>query len=183
MLSPDNCVLTIVDIQGKLAQLMTDKDRLFGNLQLVTQGVKLFNIPVLWLEQLPEKLGPTIPELAACLPDQKPISKSCFSACDSGDYMFALGNTRRQQVLLAGIEAHICVYQTCKHLIARNYEVHLLTDCISSRHPDNRKLAIDRMVGLGAIPTSVEMALYEMQRYAEGDRFCQMVKLVKDSGL
>ncbi len=82
--------------------------------------------------------------------------------------------------MLAGIESHVCVYQTCLHLLENGYEVTIINDAISSRTADNRELGLARMQMAGALPSSVEMLLFEMQVIAEGDRFKPMAKLFKD---
>ena len=86
---------------------------------------------------------------------------------------------KRTQILVAGIESHVCVYQTTVDLIRMGYDVHIVTDCISSRTADNRALGIERMKGEGAKPTSTEMALFELLKIAGGDRFREISRLVK----
>lgn len=179
MLQTDECVLVIVDVQGKLAQLMTDRDALFKNLSTLVDGVKLFDIPVIWVEQLPEKLGPSIPEIVERLPGQTPIAKSSFGC--GGDEVFraTLTETGRKHVLLCGIESHVCVYQTARQLLVDGYEVTAIADAISSRTDDNRQLGLHRMEQAGSLLSSVEMCLFELQQKAEGERFRQFVKLFK----
>lgn len=111
MLQPTTTVLLLIDIQGKLAQLMHAKARLFDNLQKLVRGIRVLDIPVLWVEQNPAGLGPTIDEVATLLPDLEPIPKMSFSACGNENFVAALKDAARHQVLVAGIETHICVYQ------------------------------------------------------------------------
>ncbi len=111
MLKMENTVLLLVDIQGKLAHLMHEKERLFDNLQKLIKGIRVLGIPVLWVEQNPVGLGPTIPEVADSLPDVTPISKMSFSSCRNDRFLQALKNMDRNQILIAGIETHICVYE------------------------------------------------------------------------
>ncbi len=179
MLMTDRAALVIVDVQGKLAELMFEKDRLYDNLVKFTKAAKLMSIPIIWNEQIPEKLGVTIPELAELLVDQKPIAKNSFSCCGNEEFMAALKSSGRKQVILCGIESHVCVYQTAIDLLKDSYEVHLLTDAISSRTPENYELGIHRMESAGAVATSVEMALFEMLKIAEGDIFRQVIRIVK----
>jgi len=177
---PEDCTLVLVDIQGKLAKLMDRREDLYKQLQKLVQGALLFDIPVIWVEQIPDKLGPTIAEVADLLPDHRPIAKSSFGCFGEPGFVSALEATGRRHVVLAGIESHVCVYQTCTHLIANDYRVTIIEDAISSRTPTNRKLGLERMRAAGAIPSSVEMLLFEMQVVAEGDRFKAMAKLFKD---
>ena len=178
-LKPEELCLTVIDVQGNLAQLMHEKEVLFRQLKRMIRGALLFNIPIIWLEQVPQKLGPTIPEITELLTDYSPIPKFAFSCCNEPNYMEALKATTRNHVVLTGIESHICVYQTCKHLINENYQVSFVTDAISSQTQENKQLGITRMQMDGGFPTSVEMLLFELQGFAEGDRFKAMAKLFK----
>ena len=175
----EDTVLVIVDVQGKLAHAMFEKERLFRNLQIVIQGAHILGIPVLWLEQYPEGLGATIPEIGALLADEEPISKTCFSACGAESFIQRLGELRRTQVMIAGIESHICVYQTTRDLLSRQFKVEVLTDAVSSRTVENRNLGLERMREDGASLTSVEMALFDLLKQAGSPQFKEIVKLVK----
>jgi nicotinamidase-related amidase len=179
MLSKENAVLTVIDVQGKLAQLMHNRDALFKNLQILVQGAKILGVPILWLEQNPTGLGPTIPELATLLSDQKPIAKMSFSCCGNQEFVSRLTDLGKKQVLLTGIEAHICVCQTAIQLIQSGYEVTVVADGVSSRVAENREIGIRRMERAGAYVTCVETALFELLRVAEGPEFKQIVKLLK----
>lgn len=179
MLKTHNTVFVLVDVQGKLAQLMDGKDALFQNLRKLVQGVQVLEVPILWLEQNPAGLGPTIPELAELLQGQKPMAKTHFSCCGDEAFMAALRATGRKQVLLAGLEAHVCIYQTAADLVRQGYEVEVVADCVSSRAAANRELALQKMQQLGARLTSVEMALFELLGKAEGPAFKAMLKIVK----
>jgi nicotinamidase-related amidase len=179
MLTKENAVLVIIDVQGKLATLMHEKEQLYKNVTRMIEGCKTLAIPVLWNEQLPQKLGPTIPEIKALLPDQRPIEKNCFSCYGNDAFRSELEKTGRRQVLLVGIETHVCVYQSAVDLIENGYEVHLVVDAVSSRTPQNHELGIDKIRSAGARLTSVEMALFEMLRIAEGPEFREIIKIVK----
>lgn len=179
MLTKENAVLIVVDIQGKLATLMHEKNRLYANVNRMIDGARVLEIPVIWTEQLPDKLGVTDPEIAAHLSDLKPLVKKSFSCCGDADFMESLRLMGRRQILLTGIETHICVYQTAVDLLKAGYEVYLVRDAVSSRIPDNYFLGVERIKDLGATLTSVEMALFEMMKVAEGDQFKQVIKLLR----
>ena len=98
MLSKENTLVVFVDIQGKLATLMHERERLFANLVRMAQAARVLDLPILWNEQLPDKLGPTIPELAEALADHKPVIKSCFSCCGNETFNDLLCETKRKQV-------------------------------------------------------------------------------------
>ena len=179
MLDSKNAVLVIIDVQGKLAQIMHDRDNLFRNLHILVSGIKLLNIPIIWMEQVPDKLGPTIPEIKDVLIDQKPITKDVFSCAKNEKFNNTINKINPKDIILAGIESHICVYQTAMDLLEKNHNVHIVTDAISSRISTNKELGIERMLLEGAMQTSVEMLLFEMQGEAKGERFRQISKLVK----
>ncbi|MEK4700696.1 hydrolase [Solibacillus sp. FSL R7-0668] len=179
MLQKQETVLVLIDIQGKLAQIVDESDFVLENISNIVQGAKVLQLPILWLEQYPKGLGPTDERIAMHLTDQKPIEKITFSAYDTPEFVQALEQTGRKKVLLAGIETHICVYQTAAHLLANGYEVEVIADCVSSRTAGNREVGIQKMLQLGANITSVEMALFEMQQIAQGDTFKAISKIVK----
>lgn len=179
MLELKNTVLIIVDVQGKLANLMYNKEVLFENLQKIIKGAKILGIPILWAEQNPQGLGPTIPEVATLLSDIQPISKIEFSCCGSEHFLKALRELNRKQVLIAGIEAHICVYQTAVDLIGLGYEVQIVADAVSSRTEENKKIGLDKTRDAGATLTSIETALFELLKVAEGEKFKEILKIVK----
>jgi nicotinamidase-related amidase len=179
MLKMKNAVLLLVDIQGKLAHLMHEKERLFDNLQQLIKGIQALGIPVLWVEQNPAGLGPTIPEVADLLTDSTPIGKMSFSSCRNDRFLQALKELDRSQVLIAGIEAHICVYQTAVDLVDMGLEVQVVTDAVSSRTPENKAIGLQKMRDAGAGWTSVETALFELLGVAEGEAFKALLKIVK----
>jgi nicotinamidase-related amidase len=179
MLKPDNTALILIDIQGKLASLMHQREQLYRNLEILLKGAQVLELPILWLEQYPQGLGPTIPEVAGLLKDQQPLAKLCFSACGLPEFSQALRASGRRRVLLAGIEAHICVYQTCRDLLDQGYGVEVVGDAVSSRTPENKKTGLDRMAQAGAVLTSVEMALFELLRVAGTPQFKEIARLVK----
>ena len=179
MLDLKSTVLVIIDVQGKLAQIMHDRDTLFNNLHILVSGVKLLNIPIIWMEQVPDKLGSTIPEIKDVLIDQKPIIKDVFSCMKNEEFNNQIKRINPNDIILAGIESHICVYQTAMDLLEKKYNVHIVADAISSRISENKELGIERMLLEGAMKTSVEMLLFEIQGEAKGDRFRQISKLVK----
>ena len=179
MLTTQDAVLVILDVQDKLASVIFERERTLDALQRLIRGARALELPVLWLEQNPGRLGATVPEVAAALEGLTPIAKMSFSGCDSGEFRSALEATGRRQVLLAGVEAHICVYQTTMGLRESGYEVHVVSDAVSSRTAENRTLALTRVRDLGAIVTSVEMALYELLRVADGERFKAVLRIVK----
>jgi nicotinamidase-related amidase len=180
MLNVKDTALIVIDVQGKLAQLMHQKECLFANVKRMIKGAQVLDIPLLWTEQVPDKLGPTTPDIAELLADStQPISKASFSCCGHAPFMEAFKSLGRHQVLLTGIEAHVCVYQTALDLLDMGYDVQVVTDAVSSRIAENKQIGIDRMKEAGATLTSTEMALFELLRVAEGEQFKAITKIVK----
>lgn len=181
MLDIHNSLLIVIDIQGNLAHLMHKKNDLFRNAEIMVKGAALYDMPTLWLEQLPDKLGTTIPEIAVLLTEQgfTPIAKETFSACQSPQVMEQLQLKQRKSAIVIGIEAHICVYQTVIDLIAEGYQVTVVSDAISARTEANKHIAINKMQRAGAQISSTEMLLFELQRTASGNRFKALLDLIK----
>ncbi len=180
MLNIDNTVLLVVDVQGKLAQLMHDKDNFFTNVERMISGAQVLDLPIIWTEQVPEKLGETIPQLRQLLLENSThISKISFSCWGEESFRQQLTDLNRKQLLITGLETHICVHQTTADLLELGYEIQLVTDAVSSRTAENRHLGITRMRDAGATLTSTEMALFELLRSAEGPKFKAISKLVK----
>lgn len=180
MLTINNTALLVIDVQERLAPVMDDKETLLSNVERMIRGAQVLELPILWTEQVPEKLGPTLPELADLLTAiSQPVSKASFSCCGVQPFMQALRESDRRQVLVTGIESHVCVYQTVMDLLDQDYEVQLVTDAVASRTPENKAIALERMKAAGATLTSTEMALFELLRVAEGDKFRTISKLVK----
>ncbi|MFH1717098.1 MAG: hydrolase [Planctomycetota bacterium] len=179
MLEIEKCCLVVVDVQGKLAQLMHERQALFNNIQILIKSAKILNIPILWCQQCPEALGPTVPEIAELLADNEPINKSAFSCCGDGQFNARLNELARREVLLCGIETHVCIYQTAVDMLRKGFDVSVIADAVSSRTAANKQIAISRMAAEGAKIVSVEMALFELLKTAKHPQFRQIAKLVK----
>lgn len=174
-----DAVLVIIDIQGNLAQAMFDKESLFANTVKLIKGFKTLNLPTIITEQIPQKLGPTLPQIAAELGEFNPIAKESFSCWDEQNFKEKLEVLSRRHVVMLGIETHVCVYQTALDLITNGYHVHLVTDAVSSRTPENRQIGIDAMKSAGAHITSTEMVLFELLRTAADPKAKEFFKIVK----
>jgi nicotinamidase-related amidase len=179
MISRDNAILVVIDIQGNLAQAMFDKENLFSNIVKLIKGFKALSLPIIVTEQIPQKLGPTLPQIAAELEDIKPIAKESFSCLEDMHFHKQLKALSRRHIVLLGIETHVCVYQTALDLISNGYDVHLAADAVSSRTPENRQIGIDAMKSAGAKITSTEMVLFELLRTAADPKAKELFKIVK----
>jgi nicotinamidase-related amidase len=178
-LNTENTVLLLIDFQEKLFPVMHDKEKLLRNVVKLIKGIQVLEIPVIITEQYPKGLGPTIPEIKELTLNIKPIEKVCFSCCDEPSFGERLGVLKRKQVLIAGIEAHICVYQTAMALARAGYEVQVVGDGVASRDPENKLVALFKMGAAGISPITTEMALFELLKVAKGDKFKQISSIVK----
>ncbi len=179
MLRIDQTVLVVVDVQGKLAQLMFERDRLFEQLQRLARGAQALQLPVLLTEQNPARMGGTIEELRALLPGVTAIPKMSFGCGGEPTFMQQLEALRRRQVLLVGIETHVCVFQTAAQLVEKLIEVQVVADAVSSRTETNYRLGLERIRAAGATLTSVESALFELMGTADHPAFRTVLGIVK----
>ena len=178
--SMKNPYLVVIDVQEKLFPVINEKETFLENLKILIKGFQLFALPIILTEQVPEKLGSTVEPIKSLLPDTKPIIKSSFScAADAGFSLKANYMTDCDGVVLAGIETHICIYQTERDLIHRGEHVEIVTDAVASRNFNNHQIALDRIRNNGGFLTTVEMLLFSLQEKAEGETFRKLIKLVK----
>ena len=177
VLQIDNTVLVVIDVQGRLARIVHRSEFVIHTIRKLIRGAKVLDIPIVVTEQYPEGIGPTVPEIREVLGDIRPITKRTFSCCSIDEFMRQLKN--RSQILIGGIETHVCVYQTVMDLLAKGYEVHLIADAVSSRREENAASAITRLRDEGAKVSNLEMALFELLQIAQGKRFKEILEIVK----
>jgi len=179
MLNIDNAALLVIDVQERLFRAMYEKETLAANLEKLLKGARVLGLPLLVTEQYPRGLGQTIPGIAALIGDVKPVEKMCFSCFSEAGFLDKLNALKRRQILVTGIEAHVCVYQTAADMLSNSFEVQVVADCVSSRTNQNRKLALKKMGGMGIGMTSVEMALFELLKTAQSEHFKEISNIVK----
>ncbi len=178
--TPAETVVAIVDVQGRLAERMADAATLLDALRRLVAGVRAMGVPILWTEQNPERMGPTVGPLRDLLADLTPIPKMSFSCCGEPAFMRALeAHPERRSVVLAGIECHVCIYQTAAHLLARGYAVQIPADAVGARATANRDIALQRLRAGGADITCVESVLFELLRSADHPAFREVLRIVK----
>ncbi len=179
LLERDNALLVLIDVQGRLAESMDNRETLFDNLRRLLAGAAVLDVPLVVTEQNPEKLGPTRPEFADLIQGAPLFTKMAFSCAGCATFIDHLDTRGRRQLILAGIETHVCVFQTAADLLAKGFDVHVVADAVSSRAASNRQLALDRMRTMGASITSTEMALMEMMRDASAPQFRDLLKVIR----
>jgi nicotinamidase-related amidase len=179
-LSCESAALAVIDMQEAFRPVMPDFGEVASRIATAVEGARLLQVPVILTEQYPKGLKHTAEEILPQLPTElKAIEKSCFSSCGAAEFLSRLESRNIKQVIVCGIEAHICVMQTTLDLLERGYEVFLLVDCITSRKPENKGVALARLTQAGAILSTLEMSLFEMMRDADSPQFKAVQKLIK----
>ncbi|RED22690.1 isochorismate hydrolase [Flavobacterium cutihirudinis] len=179
MLTQETTGLIIIDVQGKLARIVNESEKLVSNLEKLIRGCQMLSIPIIYAEQNPKGLGSTIPEIGKLLSPQKPVEKYTFNAFENEAFKKAILESNRKQWLICGIEAHICVYQTVLGLLSHNFEIEVVADCVSSRSKDSVELALEKLQNKGAGLTNVEMCLYELVKDSKREIFKEILTLIK----
>jgi nicotinamidase-related amidase len=177
-LRADTTVLLVVDVQEKLLPAIHEGERVLENARRITSAAALLGVPTLVTEQYPAGLGPTCAGLRECLAGIPVVEKTRFSACVPAiaDRLAQLG---RAAVVVAGIEAHVCVQQSVLDLLRLGYLPCLCADAVSSRRPLDRDTAIERMRQAGAVVTTTESVIFELTGEAGTDLFKRILKIVK----
>ena len=175
----ENVIGVVVDIQERLFPHINDHEQLEKNTKILVQGLKALDVPVLVTEQYKKGLGNTIEGIEALVKDDPHFEKMAFSCCGEPSFMEAIETSSKRVVILAGMEAHICMLQTAIDLKERGFTPVIVEDCVSSRTEANKNIALKRFRHEGVIITSYESILFELCRVAGSDAFKTISKLVK----
>jgi nicotinamidase-related amidase len=179
-LNINNAALLIIDAQEKLINAQYNKEKIAKNTEILAKAAKILGLSVVVSEQYPKGLGKTIPEVAENLPeDTKYYEKTSFSCCTNSAFEVIMRSTGKKQVIVCGMETHICVHQTVSDLIGLGYEVYLVKDAVGSRNEYESEVGIERMLFNGAIPTCTEMVLFELIKCSSHENFKQIQALIK----
>jgi nicotinamidase-related amidase len=171
--------LVVIDLQEAFRSAMPEFPQIVSRAAMAVRGFQILNVPVIVTEQYPKGLGKTAEEILYSLPDDfEPIEKTSFSSCID-PFVAKLNELGTKQVVLCGLETHICVNQTAHDLLANGFEVHLLTDAVGSRYLQDRETALSKMLLNGVVPASVEMSLFELMRDAKHEQFKEIQNLIK----
>ncbi len=180
ILDKDKTVLVVIDMQEAFRQSISDFPQIASRISMAIQGFQILNLPIIITEQYPKGLGRTAEELLFSLPpEQEIIEKTAFSSCGAQAFLDKINQTGAEQILICGIEAHICVNQTAHDLLQQNFQVHLLQDCVSSRFEYDKRAGLRKMKMSGVIPSSMEMALFELMRDSKHEQFKAIQNLIK----
>ncbi|MBO6936999.1 MAG: isochorismatase family protein [Deltaproteobacteria bacterium] len=181
-LSPERSALAIIDIQERLVAAMpeAERERCVKNAAILAEAAGLLGVPVLVSEQYPKGLLHTVAPIAEKLPEgTQVIEKVEFDACANGDFAAKLDALGRDQVILTGMEAHICVFQTARGLVETGRTVHVAYDATCSRLVEHRDAARELWAKVGAVPTITETVLFDWLGKAGGDAFKTISKLIR----
>lgn len=181
-LRSDSALLVVIDVQERLARVIDGIEDVEANIARLVRGAKILGVPSIVTEQYPKGIGPTTETVRAAFEESgsfEPIQKMCFSSWGCGEFAEKVRASGRTQVIVTGIEAHVCVHQTTLDLLEQGFDVWIVADAVSSRTSGNRRIATDRMVAEGARLTSTEMALFEMTVESGTDTFKAISRLVK----
>lgn len=186
-LRKDTCVLLIVDIQERLAAVMPGEDmaQVVRNTNILLEAARRMGIPVVVSEQYPKGLGPTVAGLTQgieAIEDRREIEKLDFSVCSCADFdpiATQLEAQGRTQWIVAGMETHICVYQSARELLERGEEVHVVADAVISRAEHNYSIGLGLAERAGAVLTSTETVVMDLLGRAQGDDFKAISRLIR----
>jgi nicotinamidase-related amidase len=182
LLEKDRCALVVVDLQEKLLPAIFERDRVLRNTKLLIECAKILKIPVLFTQQYPRGLGETVPAIREVLPpDLLPIDKTEFGCFNNPVFLETIKQLkpRRNTLLVAGIESHICVAQTALGGVQEGFKVHVASDATSSRSDFNWRIGLDRMKDAGGLLSSTEMIIYELLGRSDTPEFKAMLTHLK----
>lgn len=171
--------LVVVDVQERLMPAIFERKRVVQNVVRLLRSAHILQVPYFVTEQYRKGLGATLPEVQEAAADFRPMEKVVFSACGADGFLPALRARKVADVLLSGVESHVCVLQTCLDLLEAGFRVFVISDAVSSRTLENACFGLERMRDAGAVVVSTEMALFELLGRAGTEEFKQVLPLVK----
>jgi len=176
----DRCAVVVVDVQDRLTPAMPPDalERLVKYARALIHAGKTLGMPVLATEQYPKGLGRTLPQLTELLPNA-PLEKVHFSCGADPAFQRALENTGRKQVVITGMESHVCVFQTARDLVAMGFDVHVCADAVTSRTEEHRIRGLDLCRDAGAVVTTAETAIFDLLQQAGTPEFKAVASWVK----
>lgn len=175
----ERVALVVVDIQERLLPHISRHEAVLDNSVKLVKFASLMDLPILFSEQYPKGLGATVAPLRSMLGKYPYVEKTSFGCFGDAGFVSKLRELGREQLLVAGIETHVCVSQTVLAALDAGYQVFLLADCVSSRKELDHNIGLERMKLAGAAPVTTEMVMYELMRDAKASGFKQMLEIVK----
>jgi nicotinamidase-related amidase len=178
-IAADRSLGLVVDVQERLLPHMIRSEEITRRITTLIAGLSILDVPMLLTEQYPRGLGPTVEAVRASLPNVEPIEKISFSCCDEPRFFEQVQERNRPWIIIAGIEAHVCVMQTAVDLAERGFTPVVVADCVSSRSAFDIEIARARLASEGILLATCESILFELCRYAGNETFKAISKLVK----
>jgi len=179
LIDRENTGLLVVDVQEKLMQVMGRKQRVIDNIIKLLHLSKLFNLPVILTEHYLKWLGPTLPEIIESLSTYEPIQKLHFNCCDVDTFNKRLESRGFKNIIVTGVESHICIFQTCVSILEKGYQVHVPQDAVDSRTDENWRVGLGLIKKAGAFITSTETVIYQILKKAGTKEFKKMLKVIR----
>jgi nicotinamidase-related amidase len=179
MLDKEDAVLLIIDIQERLAVVMKEREKVVRNNQHLIELAKMINLPIVVTEQYPKGLGRTVPELHAALPGYQPIEKTSFNCCGEPAFLTEIKKLNKKNVIVTGMETHICVLQTTLGLLQDGFMPHVVRDAICSRTKENWNTGLELMRDAGAVITCTETVLFQLLKVAGTEEFKKISARIK----
>jgi len=179
MLTTENTLTLVIDFQERMMPSIHEHKELLRKASIFIDGCRVLGVPTLTTQQYTKGLGETVAELKNVIDSFDPIEKLSFSCFGCDEFEEKLIKTRKTNIFITGVEAHICVQQTVLHLLEHNYTVYVLADCVGSRFDNDKHYALKRMENAGAVITTAESALFEMMIRADHPCRKEISNLVK----
>jgi nicotinamidase-related amidase len=178
ILDTKRAALVVIDVQEGFRQIIPEFERIAANIAIAVRGSAMLGVPVVVTEQYPRGLGHTVDVIKDALPETASIvEKTAFSSCGAGAFVERLAGV--EQIVVCGLETHICVSQTAHDLVDRGLQVHVLTDCVCSRFDHAKSAGLAKMQIAGVIPATIEMAFFELMRDSKHEQFKAVQGLIK----
>ena len=179
LIQADRSVLLVVHIQEKLAPAVDGPERVIKNVGTLMTAAERLGVPVLVPELNPDGLGPTVAAIAEAAPAGAIVPEMQFSCMGDGAFAGRFDELGKDQVVVTGTEAHVCVLQACMDLLASGRSVFVVADAVSSRLPENARLGLERLRAAGAGIVSTEMVIFEWMERADRPEFKELLALIK----
>lgn len=178
-----NALLLVIDVQEKLVVTMETQNyrRMLGSLEMLVKGMDLMEVPAVATEQYPRGLGSTVPELQAACGDGA-VEKVSFGCCGEPAFLEKLKSFGRSQIIVTGMEAHVCVYQTVLELLEAGFHVHVVRDAVISRRESDFQVSLENAARAGAVVTTAETVLFQLMQSSKTPEFKEISGLIKERG-
>jgi nicotinamidase-related amidase len=179
-LTKQRTALVVIDMQDRFRGIIQDGEQVIAACSRLVRFCLTLEIPVVVTEHYPRGLGTTMAELQQLFPSWAPLEKITFSCCGDDGFTAAIGGLRRDQIVLCGIESHVCVYQTARDLLSQGHQVATANDAISARSATDREIGLRRMAELGAQTMSAEMIMFEVLQRAKTQDFKAVADILRE---